>query len=587
MSDLIYYANQVKELLLTSSYIQNRIKLQKKGREFLGLCPFHNEKTPSFTVNDQKQFFYCFGCQASGDIIKFVMLTENLDYVTALKKLAAEVNIHIPDKKYENNQEYKQEKILQDILYEINEYAKNWLYSHLHNINYRHIKEYVRARKIKDEIIEEFALGYFPPHLHLREYLNTQGFSDSHILEAGLIVKKDDGKYYDRFKGRLIFPIFNKQNKIVGFGGRIVDDTPNIAKYYNSPETLIFKKNQMLYGENRLKSDEQVILVEGYMDVLALANHGINYGVASLGTATNSQHILKMWKYSKSPHIALDSDFAGKRASWNIANTTLSLLRKNYSLKFVLYDAKDPDEYLEKFGKDAFLKQINNAKHLSDYIWDEAYKNGADLKTPEAKAVFEASLMSLIEAIPDNDIKKHYKNDFAQRIWNYITRNKFGNKNHEVDYRNIRKHNILSDNNDEKNLITLIIRYPELLEDIGIYEEFSHIEFGDKNLESLQYEIISFFDDGKNIAKIKELQHIVEENLFIKNIPQSSFNFDKLVLEWQFSYLNYHLKKIRIEYEIYLNNVIVDNIKSEFLLQEIKNYQHKIEEIKYKIGEMI
>ena len=344
--------------------IEEYLPLKKAGANYSTNCPFHKEKTPSFIVSPDKQIFHCFGCGESGDSIGFLTKYRNFTFVEAAEYLADRAGIVLEEI---NSPRINNNKETADKLYRINRDAAAYFYKNLRN--YPHVIEYLRSRNIKSNVIKLFGIGYAMGEWdNLLNYLKNEGYKEEDILKAGLIIRNEkNDTYYDRFRNRVIFPIFDVKKRIIGFGGRVLDDS--LPKYLNSPESLVFNKGYNLYGIHIAKEnakDNSFILVEGYMDVIKMHVHGYSTAVAALGTSFTENQVKLLKRYSKNFYIAFDSDEAGQKASLK----ALNLLKKN-NLKakvLIMKDAKDPDEYLNKFGKSGFDKLIENSLDYYSFL---------------------------------------------------------------------------------------------------------------------------------------------------------------------------------------------------------------------------
>lgn len=341
--------------------VSRYVRLKKTGSNYVGLCPFHNEKTPSFTVSESKQLFHCFGCGEGGDLINFIMKIENLSFVDAVKFLADLQGIPLEESKTD----YKL-KLEKDILYAINKEAAKFYYYNLKN-NKGPLR-YLQNRNIDRNVINKFGLGYAPDRWDsINNYLKERGYKETDIDKAGLIVRrKDNTGYYDRFRNRIIFPIIDIKGRVIGFGGRVLDDS--MPKYLNSRDTLIFTKGNNLYGLNLIKrhsDNEKLILVEGYMDVISLYKNGINYAVASLGTAFTHNQAKLLKRYRREIYICYDSDSAGINAT----TKALNILRKEgiEPKVIVLPRGQDPDDFINENGLEEFKKLLDRALNHIDY----------------------------------------------------------------------------------------------------------------------------------------------------------------------------------------------------------------------------
>ena len=375
--------------------INSRVPLKRKGKEYSACCPFHNEKTPSFTVSETKQFYYCFGCHAKGNAIGFLMDYEHLDYIEAIESLAADAHVDVPREggSFEHTSHTDKQP-----LYDILEQASILFQQELKNSE-RAI-DYLKQRGLSGEIAKRFNIGYAPDGWNfLGGKLGTSPEQKTSLSKTGLIIEKDDGKNYDRFRDRIMFPIADQRGRIIGFGGRVIDKGE--PKYLNSPENSVFHKGYELYGlyqaKQALRTIERIIVVEGYMDVVALAQSGIDYAVASLGTATTTDQIQKTFRTTHEIVYCYDGDNAGKKAAWRALENTLEVIRDGMIAKFLfLPEKEDPDTMVRKEGKDAFEKRIRQAIPLSDFLFD-SLKAEVDIETREGKAQLASKANTLIK----------------------------------------------------------------------------------------------------------------------------------------------------------------------------------------------
>ena len=360
------FIDEIKSKVNIVDVIGREVPLKQSGSNFKGLCPFHNEKTPSFMVNEQKQIFNCFGCGEKGDVIHFVQRFNNMEFMEACEKLAEEYNIEIPKHGTRRKEDLSR-------YYEINSVAARFFFDNLTrcaNPGYT----YIRKRGISDETIKHFGLGYSPNSWNsLYKYLQSKGVSDDDMLKLGLVTQGKKG-VYDKFRGRLMFPIFNTRGKVIGFGGRALGD--EMPKYLNSPESEVFLKKNNLYALNFTKknvSDEnQVIMVEGYMDAISLYQNGICNVAASLGTALTENQCQLITRYTKNVVLSYDSDSAGIKA----ALRGIDVMRSSHANVRILQvtGGKDPDEFVKKYGKQEFLKLVNSAAPATDFTLEMTKK---------------------------------------------------------------------------------------------------------------------------------------------------------------------------------------------------------------------
>ena len=398
--------NFIDDLISRSDIVEvinARVPLKRKGKEYTACCPFHNEKTPSFTVSENKQFFYCFGCHAKGNVIGFLMDYEHLSYVDAIESLAADAHLDVPHEdggRAHRNTQDKQP--LYDILKQASELFQKQLKTSQRAI------DYLKQRGLSGDVAKQFKIGYAPDGWDF--LISHLGKSKDHLLalsKTGLIVNKENNKTYDRFRDRIIFPITDQRGRIIGFGGRILDQGE--PKYLNSPENTVFHKGFELYGlyETRqaLRQIDRIIVVEGYMDVVALAQHGINYAVASLGTATTTEQIQKTFRTTHEIIFCYDGDNAGKKAAWRALENTLTVIRDGMIAKFLfLPEKEDPDTMVRKEGREAFEQRIKSATTLSEFLF-EHLKAESDLSTKEGKAQLANKANKLIEKMHNSLFK--------------------------------------------------------------------------------------------------------------------------------------------------------------------------------------
>jgi len=382
--------------------ISDYVDLAKKGKYYFGKCPFHNEKTASFSVDPVKQIFHCFGCNKGGNIIHFIMSIENLDFPEALKLLADRAKIQIPE--VNNLKQDDEEAKLKKELLQINIEAARFFHNNLTSKNNRAPIEYLSNRKIKKQTIIKFGIGYAEDKYDtLYKHLKSIGFNDSSIFKSGLVlVKEDSKKIFDRFRGRIMFPIFDIRGNVIAFGGRVLDSSQ--PKYMNSPETAVYQKGKHLYAMNFAKGacTKQIILAEGYMDVISLHQSGIINAVAPLGTALTDNQGKLLKKYSEEIVLSFDSDSAGQAA----ALRSLDLLNDiGCNVKVLsIPSGKDPDEFIKAYGVDEFKRLVNNAKTLLDFKLG-VLDNKIDTSTNDGKVKFIDNAVLILDKI-DNNVER-------------------------------------------------------------------------------------------------------------------------------------------------------------------------------------
>ncbi len=417
------FLDEIRTRLPCSEVVGRRVKLVRKGREFGGLCPFHNEKTPSFWVNDEKGFYHCFGCGAHGDVIGFSMRIDNLSFPEAVEKLAGEAGLELPRFTPQQREQAKR----QQTLHEVVEAACAWFEARLKAPGGEAGLAYLTGRGLGPETIARFRLGYAPEgRENLKAALKAAGISEALMLEAGLIVKPEDGREsFDFFRGRVMFPIMDRRGRVVAFGGRILGDGQ--PKYLNSRETPLFDKGRTLYALDKARAGvaggagrppAELVVCEGYMDVIALHEAGFTGAVAPLGTAITETQIENLWKLAPEPVLCLDGDAAGQRAALRAAERVLPLLKAGFSLRFArLPPGDDPDTLVRRQGPAAFTELLGRARPLVDIIWD-AEAAGRALDTPERRAGLERRLKEQIARIADRAVQQQYFNSLIrERLW--------------------------------------------------------------------------------------------------------------------------------------------------------------------------
>ena len=390
--------------------VERYVPLKKAGANYVACCPFHGEKTPSFTVSQTKQFYHCFGCGAHGTAIGFMIEYAGVGFIDAVKDLAQSAGMQMPEFKPERPRGKTEEG---DDLYAIMLTAAQYYRNQLKDAP-RAI-EYLKKRGLSGEIAKEFGIGYAPDG-----WQNLQAafpdYDAKALVAAGLVIQGDEGKRYDRFRDRVMFPIVDQRGNIIGFGGRVLDKGE--PKYLNSPETPLFEKGRELYGlyqgRRAIRDAARVIVVEGYMDVVALAQSGIGYAVATLGTATTPTHVQKLLRQVDDVVFCFDGDNAGRKAAWRALENSLDLLADGKQLSFLfLPQGEDPDTYVRKLGKDAFEKLLKEAKPLSQFLLDEL-KSHVDLSTGEGRAALLKEAKPLVVRITAPFLGRIIQQNLAQ-----------------------------------------------------------------------------------------------------------------------------------------------------------------------------
>jgi DNA primase len=514
------YLEEIKQRIKVSDIVGASVQLKRRGREFVGLSPFSKEKTPSFTINDEKGFYHCFSSGEHGNIFDFLVKVEKLNFGDAVRKLAAKAGMPAFKFTKENIEvENKRKKYDEILTIALQHYQKNFSENDS-------VKKYAHGRGLTQEILSTFKIGYSG------EYgLNVSlfsGFNQKELIESGVFFHDEkNNKLIDRFKNRLIFPIFDYNNKVIGFGGRALSQN-YLAKYINSPETEFFKKGFNLYNLNNAKNENKqsgiVFVVEGYMDAISLYQAGFKNVVATLGTAMTESHLNLVWRYFNDPVVCFDGDRSGQNAAHKISEKLIAYMKPNYSLSFlILPNGFDPDSFVRKNGRNNFESLLDQKIDIGNFIFEN---NLQDLQSeqPEERAGFEKKIMDLCLLIQDSTVKKHYISFFKNKIFEQFSSRKAKN---------------LKPLNKTKELTRKITRYSsfELKEFSLMYfflnniqilknqsEKLSIINFYNKNLEELKKVLINILEKIETFKEFNLLKHLEENNFgpIIKDINEFS-----------------------------------------------------------------
>jgi DNA primase len=415
------YANdnlkeQIFEKLDIVDIVGEAVDLHRKGNNYWGLCPFHHEKTPSFSVSQDKGIYKCFGCGVSGNIITFQMEYYRMTFIEALKELARKAGLEFQEHTYSHV--HKEELSKRDLVVKALVYASNYYKKMLYTTSGKIALSYLQKRDFSPELIEKFSLGYSPDSWDsLVKEMRKQSFADNFLIDSGLVIEKDDGDLYDRFRNRVMFPIHDHLGTIVGFGARLLDDEMKQAKYINSPQSIVYDKSKILYGLFQAKEEIRrkgfAILTEGYADVLTLHQAGYRNAVASSGTSLTKEQLINLYRYSKKLTIVYDADSAGIKA----AERGLELaLEHGFTVKIALLpQGEDPDSIIRKLGNKNFQIYLNEAKPFIDFLVDQFKKDGR-LDSPDTKADSIRMLMEIISKIPDKLQHDDYMNHLSQLL---------------------------------------------------------------------------------------------------------------------------------------------------------------------------
>jgi DNA primase len=497
------FLDELRSRIGLADLVGRKVRLQKRGREHIGLCPFHNEKSPSFAVVEEKGFFHCFGCGAHGDAIGFVMRSESLSFPEAVERLASEAGLPMPVfDPQERVREQRRATVGQAI-----EVACAWFEAQLRKPVGRQGLDYLRRRGLDDDVIAQFRLGYAPGGgAALRTTLNQQGIEDTLLLEAGLIIAAEDGRpARDFFRERVTFPIADRRGRVIAFGARSLGDEK--PKYLNSRDTDLFHKGTTLYNLAKARAvaadTSRLVVAEGYMDVIALHQAGIASGVAPLGTALTEDQLGLMWKIVPEPVLCLDGDAAGMRAALRAALRALPLLSPGRSLRFALLpEGEDPDSLLRSRGPQAVTAALERALPLAELLWRSVTGNqSAD--TPERKAGLRQTLMETARKINDPVVREHYTAEFENRFretflprrtsqWSERGRRPVSQPGQKARVRladySLGRDEAGTSERREQALLGAVLNHPAVLESIA--DELDEIQFQRRDLDSLRVALL-------------------------------------------------------------------------------------------------
>jgi DNA primase len=410
------FLDEIRARLSVSSVVGKRVKLIRRGREYVGLSPFSNEKTPSFTVNDEKGFYHCFSSSEHGDIFKFLMKTQNLSFPEAVERLADEAGLEMPRETPEAAQEAARATILREAV----DAACVIFEQALRSSEGRSALEYLKGRGLTDETIARFRLGYAPTGNTVKSKLTARGIKEDVLIETRLLSQGKDGREsFDFFRGRVVFPIMDVRGRPVAFGGRIMGEGE--PKYLNSADTPLFHKGHMLYGLDLARGPaakaREIIVAEGYMDVIALAQAGLPNAVAPLGTAMTEAQIELLWRTAPEPVLCFDGDAAGQKAAMRVAERALPMLKPGFSVRFAMMPlGEDPDDICRRGGAAAMVEFLANALPLSEVVWRRLVAEHPG-ETPERRAGLERAAMEKAGLVADSGVQNQYRRMFRERLF--------------------------------------------------------------------------------------------------------------------------------------------------------------------------
>ncbi len=601
--DLQKFLDELRSRISLADIVGQKVKLVKRGREYTGLCPFHQEKTPSFTINESKGFYHCFGCGAHGDIIRFLMDAEGLPFIEAVKKLADKAGLQMPAFSKESQEQSQKRRSLYEIMDMAAAFFEKNLYMPIGANGLRYFKE---KRGLSDAQIKKFRLGYAPNNNGLKALLLSKGIAEQDMAELGLIAVPEDKNRssHDFFRDRVMIPIMDKQGNVIAFGGRIMDNSQ--PKYLNSPETPIFNKRRILYNMTHARdaayAQKRLIICEGYMDVIALDSFGFNYAVAPLGTALTEEQILEAWKVCNTPTLCFDGDGAGVKAAIRSIDRVLPILRAGYSVNYIfLKEKKDPDELLHTLGPAVFEQYLQRAKPLVDILWHKCKMN-KDTATPEQKALIEKETFEEVNKIKDAKIRAYYAQEMKQRIYYTFGRGaqfkqtdsktsptpapvrSFNNKPHTKTtppvYHLVKKPPLTD--LDLRNIVAAMLLYPQL---INRYEErLTSFDIGKSEMAKILDDMIEFnqneehIDSERIIAQVKlnfaeALGGLWEINMYRQQklaLPDLAEQIDTSLLNIQLKQIDSDIKECVAQMQKQPSNLDELSEKYQQLVQEKK-----------------
>tara|TARA_B100000963_G_C22627285_1_gene673006 strand:- start:1304 stop:3091 length:1788 start_codon:yes stop_codon:yes gene_type:complete len=526
------YLNEIKLRLKVSQVVGKSVQLKKRGKEFIGLSPFKNEKTPSFTVNDEKEFYHCFSTGEHGNIFDFLMKTKSLGFGEAVKILAAEAGMQ----PYRFSQ-FDKKKDLRFETYKkiIMEYS-NYFNKQLFVSTNKEALNYLYNRGLSKSSIEEFKLGFVPRGNKFYDEISKK-FSEEEISLTGLYYKNDKtGEYVDRFNSRVIFPVNNLAGDTIAFGGRIIRDN-NLAKYINSPETEFYKKGNMIFNLDKAKNSraetDEVLIVEGYMDVVSVYSSGVKNVIANSGTALTERQINLIWKFFSNPIICLDGDESGQKAAYRIAQRLFPLINEKQKIYFsIMPDGQDPDDYIKQNGKKGLINLLKDKEVVQDYLWNY-HLSKIDQSNPYEISNFEKEIKKLAYSINDEILKKYVLEDFLEKI-RKLTPNQTSKQNFNFfqfkkkrDFKILKETKILHQKRKnlskiqiiEFSILYIIMNYTQITS--KKIEQLSSLKFLTENNEKLKNIFINDLNDESKKEEIK-LKLNSEKDKIVEEIKENS-----------------------------------------------------------------
>jgi len=513
-----HFLDELKARIRPSDVIGRHVKLKRQGREFAGLSPFTNEKSPSFFVNDEKGFYHCFSSGKHGDAISFLMEVEGLSFPEAVERLAVMAGMELP--KVDPQAEARAARNKETVSWM--ERAQEFFEKSLYRDEGEAARDYLKSRSLSKTAAKAFGMGFaLSSFSALKDELLAQGAKPEQLIEAGLLIEPEDRNKapWDRFRDRIMFPIHDTRGRLVAFGGRAMDKEAK-AKYLNSPETPIFQKGKLLYNYHRARkavSDPKnsvrgMIVAEGYMDVIALTRAGFDHAVAPMGTALTEEQLELLWRAGPEPILCFDGDKAGLRAAYRSIERALPLLRPSQSLRFALLpEGQDPDDLIRASGPPAMSEILNSALPLVDMLWRREVE-AETLSTPEDKAGLKSRLFKALNEIENGDVKALYRTELLSRFdaqfgWQSQRRRRVNTENKANKSTQIATAKRLASHaRVEMTLVGAILEFPELLE--AVDERFFELNFSDPDCAALQKTVLEWWRQSKAIEKTHLFAHI-------------------------------------------------------------------------------
>ena len=494
------FLDEIRTRLPVSSVVSKSVKLQKRGREFIGLSPFSSEKTPSFTVNDQKGFYHCFSSGEHGDVFTFLMKTQNLAFPEAVERLAEEAGLEVPRSTPEEAQKAERRTTLQQAV----EFATHFYEQKLRAPEGQDALAYLRQRGLSDDIIKSYRLGFAPGGNALKAALSREKIPEDVAIEARLLSPGQDGRpAFDFFRDRVLFPICDSRGRPVAFGGRVMG--AGEPKYLNSPETPLFHKGRVVYGfaqARKVASEKsEIVVAEGYMDVIALAQAGIPNAVAPLGTALTEQQIAVLWRIAPEPILCFDGDEAGRRAALRAADRCMPMLEPGRSLRFAMLPVgQDPDDLIKDQGRDAMRAVLDDAVPLFEVIWRRLIE-GRRIDTPERRAALEKEAEEMSRVIGDGTVQGHYRRLIRERLFELFrsqSRPSLGQAGRPPKAQPaVARPRVDGTNLRHRILMATLITHPELLDHVE--ERLGAMVFADSRLDSLRQSALMHLSQSPNL----------------------------------------------------------------------------------------